>query len=302
MAMRHIIVGFSLMLIYSGWSHADPKAMIQKIAQRLLEPENYLSEVEPLVVMGNASLRDANIVFLPEVHDYPESLLTQLLMIAAEKKSNKPFLILDESLSAMKKSSWDVFSQKALEIVVAQDQRLNNRTYAPSSFENELQKLAMNFKDKYRKLSYVDGLNIYSFDDYRSHATPFFGWDKTGSTSLIDRNMEMVDTLKKVLRKNSRILVMAGARHVPELEFLTSQKLMCSDSQFDDIDQYFHAIGKKHGSLPKLDQGIGATKPIHDFLSQQSYAVVFNKGLFGELDDVVKRFKKSSRACLRLRH
>jgi hypothetical protein len=114
--------------------------------------------------------------------------------------------------------------------------------------------------------------------------------------------MEMVDTLKKVLRKNDRILVMAGARHVPELEFLTSQKLMCSDSQFDDIQQYFNAIGRKYGSHPKLDQGIGATKPIHDFLNRQNYAVVFNKGLFVELDDVVKRFKKNSRACLRLTH
>jgi hypothetical protein len=275
---------------------------IAKIAQKVDDQENYVKSMGQLIIMGNAPIESANIVILPEVHDDPKSLMTQLLLIAQEKNKARPFIVLDESLPSMQKSMWDVFSQKALEIVAAKDQRRQKQNYIPSRFEMALQSLAAKFKTNYRQLHFLNQMGIYALSHFSKKATPFYGWDTKTKSSLTDRNVKMVETLKLALKKHDRILVMAGARHVPELEFFSSQKLLCQNSQFKNIDQYFSTIKSKFGKHPMLRFGIGATAPIHNFLSSQRYVVVFQQDFYKELDKVIQQFKAMQRPqnCLEI--
>src|ERR1700744_6391722 len=108
--MRSVVL-FASILASCAWS--DHLSEIKSIAHRVGEADAYLRDPGLLVTMGNSPLDSAKLVFLPEVHDDPKSLLTQLLLIAREKKRAKPFILLDESLASMKKSMWDIFSEKA---------------------------------------------------------------------------------------------------------------------------------------------------------------------------------------------
>lgn len=282
---------------------ASQAVALRNIAKKVDNPSAYLQKLGPLVVMGNASLESANIVFLPEIHDDPESLTTQILLIAREKNKGKPFIVLDESLGAMKKSVWDVFSQKALEIIAASEQRKNGHAYVPKRFEQVLQRLANKYRSSPGQLIHEQTSKLWTLQPFMSMATPFFGWDNVHKgSSLVKRNQKMVETLKTALKSNKRILIMAGARHIPELEYLTSQKLLCDNQAFRDMENYFTTIKNTFGASPKLTQGMGATLPIYDFLKTERYAVAFSKPLYEELDQVVEQFKdKIGRdTCLRL--
>src|SRR5262249_11713041 len=142
-----------------------------EIAKKALDPDSYLG---PLVVLGNAGLDSANIVFLPEVHDDPESLTTQLLLLSKERRKGKPFIVLDESLKFMKKSIWDIFPQKTLEIIAAEKQRASHNTYAPERFEVTLQELANKYKMT-PDLNLNKELGIWTLRPFEEMATPFFG-------------------------------------------------------------------------------------------------------------------------------
>lgn len=272
-----------------------------QIASKISEPEIHLKNLGKLVVLGNSAISEANIIFLPEVHDDPDSLLVQLLVLAREKKNAKPFIVLDESLASMKKSMWDIFSEKSLEIIAAKSARQNGGRYVPREFEVTLQRLAKKFQEIPGQLSFLENPGIWTLADFKSTATPFYGWDLRNKASLLERNIEMVATLKKTLRNHDRVLVMAGARHIPDLEFLISQKLLCEDNRSKDIDQYFSRLEQKFGATPNLRFGIGATAPIYNFLTTKRYAVVFNKDLFSELNQVIKQFKNQDNdSCMQL--
>lgn len=277
---------FSLNLYSDGYQDH-----INRLKKAIRNPELYLKEVGPLVLMGNASIASAKIIFLPEIHDDPESLTTQMLFIAQEKKKSQPFIVLDESLSALKKSSWDFFSQKTLEILAAYDQRRAGQAYAPQKFELALKNLANKFRSTPGNLNYVEKNGLWTMADFTYDATPFFGWDLVKNASLTERNVQLVNSLEAALKEHDRVMVMAGARHVPELEFLTSQRLLCNGDKFADMKQYFATLQSKFGSFPKLRNGIGATTPIYNFLVDQPYAVVFSQGLYKELDHIVEQFK-----------
>lgn len=269
------------------------------IARKVQNPDFYLKKHGPLVVLGNSSIDSAQILFLPEVHDDAESLTYQLLMVAKEKRKNRPFMVLDESLLGMKKSIWDIFSQKSLEIIAALEQRSGRQKYVPKDFEKALQTLANKFRGQ--GSLHQEGQNLWTLAEFSQYKTPFFGWDTGTSTTLTTRNIKMVNTLKNALKNNDRLLVMAGARHIPELEHLTSLKLLCRKNQYNNIDDFFGAIKGNFGNKPELSSGIGATAPIYDFLTGSSirYAVVFSKGLYRELDSVVAQFKDQNR-CFNL--
>lgn len=273
-------------------------SVLKDIAAELAQPEQYLKN-NSLVVMGNSSLDKAQVVFLPEVHDDPKSLTTQLMLLAREKQKNRPFIVLDESLSSMKKSMWDIFSQKSLEIIAARDQRKNRQAYAPRGFENALQVLANKLKSRGELQPQNTGL--WGMSEFSNNSTPFYGWDSQGNASLTERNVVMVQSLKTALKTNNRIFVMAGARHIPELEHLTSKRLLCQGDSFNDIGGYFKTIRAGYGKMPELSSGIGATLPIYDFLAPSiNYAVVFSRDLYPELDKVVNQFKQSESRCFRL--
>lgn len=293
------IVGF---LLFARLLAADPMREVSGIADKISNPNIHLEEVGPLVYMGNTPYQSANIVLLPEVHDDPTSLLTQLLLIAREKKKDQPFIVLDESLGSMQKSMWDVFSQKSLEIVVAKDKRLAKEVYVPQRFETALQALANKFKASPGQLTYLQESGIWTLADFSEDAMPFYGWDTGTKSSLTDRNVQMVASLKTALKNHDRILVMLGARHVPELEFMTSQRLLCEGGRFNEMGKYFSAIDRKFGERPILRYGIGATSPLYSFLSKQKYAIVFNKGLYQELEHVVDQFRgnKDRNECFRI--
>lgn len=276
-----------------GDTAADYKRQLDWLKKGMLEPDRYMELSDSLVVMGNASLSSANIIFLPEIHDDPASLANQLFFIAKEKSEGKSFLVLDESLASMQKSVWDIFSQKSLEIMAARGQRQDNVTYAPQKFEQALQKLANDLKAPPGNLTYQRATGLWTLHDFVDKATPFFGWDTGKKSTLSERNVQMVESLKTALKTHDRILIMAGARHVPELEFLTSQQLLCRNNRFSNMDQFFSTIEQKFGGEPSLTNGIGATTPIHNFLASQKYAVVFNRGFYKELERIVEQFKNS---------
>jgi hypothetical protein len=293
--MKPLLVIVSLLVSVSLANPVDHLAIITKKSQ---DPETHLKDMGPWVIMGNSSLNDAKVVFLPEVHDDPQSLTAQLLLIAQEKQKNQPFLVLDESLASMKKSIWDIFSQKSLEIMAAIEQRQNSQKYAPRHFEKTLQTLANKFKNQ-GDLS--DSSDLWTLTGFSNNSTPFFGWDSLSSKSLTERNIQMVKSIKNALKKNDRILVMAGARHIPELEHLSSQKLLCNGEKFKDIKIFFQKIKRNFGDKPELKDGIGATLPIYDFLSTTKYAVVFNKDFVPELNKVINQFKIANQNhCIKL--
>jgi hypothetical protein len=276
---------------------------LSDIAEKVKDPAYYLEKLGPLVVMGNAPLDAADVVFLPEIHDDPESLTIQLLLIAQEKKKGKPLMVLDESLGSMKKSIWDVFSQKTLEIAAAREQREKRLAYVPERFEQALRSLASKYKSTSGQLSLQKETGLWTLGPFAKLATPFFGWDYGyKGKSLVTRNQKMVATLKDALKTHNRILLMAGARHIPDLEFLTSQKLLCDNDRLVSMEQYFSKIERKFGPNPELTNGIGATLPIYNFLAAKRYAVVFSQKLYQELDKVVNQFKakRGAESCLKL--
>lgn len=276
------------------FDHSD-MAHIATLTER---PDEALKELGTLEVLGNSSLDTANIVFLPEVHDDPKSLLVQLLIIARERQSDRAFVVLDESLTSMQKSVWDIFSQKSLEILAAKQERVAKKRYAPRSFEMTLQKLAKELNLSPGRLQQIE--NLWVATDYAKTRTPFYGWDRRDKATLTERNIQMVKSLDNVLANNKRILVMAGARHVPELEFLTSQKLICPRAKTNNIANFFSGIERKFGAKPEMALGIGATAPIYKYLKDKKYAVVLNTDLYGELDRVVSDFYPTNRSCINL--
>lgn len=290
----NLIKYLALSLCYAGLSFGS----VTDIAAKL-EQTDRLLKLDRLMVMGNSSLDKAQIVFLPEVHDDPKSLTTQLLLINREKLKNRPFMVLDESLFSMKRSSWDIFSQKSLEILAAENHRQNRQKYAPRDFEKTLQTLANKFRNQGQLDN--DGGGLWGLNEFSHQKTPFFGWDTQSGGTLTARNVQMVKTLKTALKENKRILIMAGARHIPELEHLTSKKLLCDGERFNNMDQFFSTIRSGFGDRPELTNGVGATLPIYDFLSNSvDYAVIFSKDLYPELDQVVNQFKANKNNCLRL--
>lgn len=272
---------------------------IISIAQKVAAPKKYLKEVSPLIHMGNSNIKNANIIFLPEIHDDPQSLLTQLLIMANERKNNN-FLILDESLNSMKKSTWDVFSQKSLEILAALEQKQKKSLYNPKSFEKSLNKIAQRFKNKNKLFYHRTNDPMWTLVNFFSIKTPFFGWDIPHHQSLVKRNIKMVQSINNALKENNRILVMLGARHVPELEYITSKDLLCSNDKITNIHYYFKAIEKNFGHNPKTKFGIGATLPIFNFLKDKKYAIIFDDALIPKLKKVISNFQLNHKACLAL--
>lgn len=292
-----------VLLIWSMSALADDHhAEIAKIKSSLLDPDAFLKKAGPLVIMGNAPIDKAKIIILPEIHDDPTSLMAQLAFIAREKRRNRSFVVLDESLSSLKKSMWDIFSQKTMEILAARDQRRGRQNYVPQEFEQALQNLATKFRSSYGQLNQAHDTGLWTLDEFADVSTPFFGWDSLNKSTLAERNGQMVASLKKLANNSDRILVMAGARHVPELEYMTSKRLLCAESKFNDMDKFFSVVENRFGEVPNLRYGVGATAPIHKYLNSQQYAIVFTRDLYNELDRIVDQFKSrlGSRGCMNL--
>lgn len=275
---------------------------VREIAHKANNSAHYLKEYGPLVIMGNSSLDEAQIVLLPEVHDDPYSQIVQLLLIARERQKGKPFIVLDESLQAFEKSSWDIFSQKTMEILAAEQSRATKETYSPHRFEASLQNLATKIRSNSDQLNFLPESRFWVLNSYKNLAMPFFGWDITQGNSLSERNVNMVKTLKKAVKENDRILLMLGARHVPELEYFTSKQLVCPENRHETIEDFFSDIEKKFGSAPDLTFSIGATAPIYRYLKNKKYAVIFSKKFYPVLREIVDEFKNGSYAqdCVRI--
>ena len=282
-------------------SGSQSLALIQSIAQKATAPASHLKDLGPIISMGNSSLKDAQFIFLPEVHDNPDSQLVQLLLISSEKQKGQPFIVLDESLQALEKSSWEVFSQKTMEIVAATESQQAKERYSAHGFEASLQKLANKIQSNSDQLKYIHSGNIWVLKPFMDKATPFFGWDIPQVNSLLKRNLTMVSALKKAEKNNKRILIMLGARQVPELEYFTSKQLFCPGEQPQNIDDFFSSLEQSYGSSPQLEFGIGATAPIYQFLQDKKYVIMFSKKFFNVLNEIVDDFKRSLRGrCINL--
>lgn len=281
---------FYALLLLAGQIFAHVPESLDDLLKKVKNPSVYLKSSE-LIVMGNAPLESAHIVFLPEIHDDPHSLTTQLVLLALEKQKNRPFLVLDESLASRTKSPWDIFSEKSLEILAASTLRGKGTAYAPKLFEAELKSLAEKFKTS-GPGKLIKQTDRWTLEPFSGLSTPFYGWDtKKRGQPLLVRNEQLIATLRQEQKQNSRIYVMAGARHIPELEFYITQQLLCSPEHYRSADQFFSAISSKYGTSPHLSHGIGASLPVYDYLKTQSYAVAFKKSLYNELDAVVRQFK-----------
>lgn len=251
--MKKILLIYGIILIFNDilWS--------LDIKHALTNPDNYLNNLE---VLGNSNLDNAQIIFLPEIHDDPHSLTIQLLLIAKEKQKQKPFLILDESLKSMKQSKWDIFSQKYLEIIVAKESKAKGLIYSAKNFEKSLKAKAQKYQANNNSIYFDFKRKIWILNDFKDWATTFLGWDLAyDKHNLLNRNQAMINSIKEALTKYNRIFIMAGARHIPELE---------------NYIYNTHNLGSK----------MRTTEELAAFLQDQQYTIVFDKSLYNTLKHI----------------
>jgi hypothetical protein len=291
-----IVLIIGLLNPFSGFLRASNE-LAQQVINLNASINQASAELEKngsLTVLGNSSLSEAKIIFLPEIHDDPESLYMQLKLLADGHKKHPNLTVLDESLASLKQSSWDLYSQKAIEILAARSQKQSNVQYSPKQFENKLGELARIFKKMPGELNRDEEFGLWKLRSIESKALPFFGWDSPKSTSMATRNQSMINTLETLEKEkpDSPVYVMLGARHIPYLEFLTSQSLLCQKSRSDNVGPYFEKIQTKHGLSPELPFGIGSTTALYRYLSNKKYAIAFSNQLYGELKNVMSEFKQ----------
>ncbi len=273
---------------------ADPIDEVFKLAQQARKPSYYLKKQGRLVSLGTASLDQAQIVLLPEVHDDKDSLLNQFLILAREQQIGRDFIVLDESLKAMEQSKWELFSEKAVEIIAAQHKKSN---YSVKDFETNLQKLATKLRKQPDLLNYVRDPGLWTLKPFSAMSTTFFGWDRPKHESLYDRNLELVKTLNKLIPRYQRIFVMLGARHVPELDYLLSKHVLCPSNKYASPKDFFASVS----NTDNLAHGTGSSAPIYQFLSKHSYAVVFNHNLYSVLQRISQEFDHKKSPCINLK-
>jgi hypothetical protein len=285
--MIFIVLGWFLLSKLS-FASVGVEETIYAVAQQVANPKIHLDD---LVVLGSSSRSNARILLLPEVHNDPQSLLTQLLIIAQEQKLGKKLVFLGESIPALQKSPWELFSQKALVIFTSS---VLSGLYSPKRFEAELKSIALKLKENPAKLNWNYESGQWVIPVFAERATEVYGWDSTKRASLFSRNILLRESIIKALKNADKVIVMLGARHVPELEYLSSLKLLCApDKQnIKTIKQFFDSIRESQGLEPTLPYGIGATLPLYDFLQEHNYAVVFNKNLYTALNKAVNTAQK----------
>lgn len=277
--MIFIIMGW--LLLGASVQATSVQETMDNIARQVANPSPFLAELE---ILGPASWQDAKVILLPEVHDDSAGLLNQLLIIAQEKKRGGRLIFLGESIPAFNQSTWELFSQKALGIATAE---LFSERYSPQRFEEELSNMATKLKNSPGQLLKMPSTGLWTLSAFANQPTILYGWDLDKSPSLTDRNIQLAKTIESALTNHDRVVVTLGARHVPELEYLSSLKLLCAGHEIKNIEDFYTRIKKKHGLKPELIHGIGATAPLYDFLSKYNYAVVFNKNLYQKLDKAV---------------
>lgn len=294
---------FAIMMPWSllAETEAELSQKLKDIALITHKPKKALHALGPLVVLGNSKPEDADIIFLPEVHDDPNSQLVQLSYIALLDQQGEDFIVLDESLASMQKSTWELYSQKTMEIIAAKDQQEKKQRYNPRSFEYALQNLATKFRQKTRSLYFDRQNSAWQLAELSSKARPFFGWDMAQKGSLFERNLQMLKAIEDAQRKHKKVVVMLGARHLPELEYFSSYFLLCPQYKYKTARDFFQAIRKSQGARVDLPYGIGSTAPLYQGLQQKKYAAVFSKNFYPTLKKVIKRFKKRNKArCINL--
>lgn len=251
--------------------------IINHIAAKVSEPSAHLGK---LVILGNSTLDDAQILLLPEIHDDADSLLTQLLIVASEKRKPQKTMFLGESLPSLQKCPWELFSKKTMEILGAKS---SQGPYSPRRFEENLSSITNKLRESPGQLDMGIHSGLWTLAAYSEESTPLWGWDLLDRRSLSDRNVQLVKTMTQALKTNDRVIVMLGARHVPELEYLTSLRLLCAGNDVKDMHEYFSVLEQKHGPKPKLAHGVGSTTPIYQYLATKKYAVVFDAKLYPRL-------------------
>lgn len=280
----------------------DISSQFESLRQLALDPVNSLKKMGNLMSLGNSDLKDAQIVFLPEIHDDDKSLLVQLLVLANQAKIKPDLLVLDESLNSLNKSSWELFTQKSMEIVAAKESQNNKEIYVPKMFENKLLQISTKLQKNQGDLVYLDDVGIWSFNGFKDMAKSFYGWDASQKLSLTKRNHEMVKTLSKLESQQKPIFVMLGARHVPDLEFGTTKEFLCKNIRFSSKDEYFSYIKKRFGNSPNLNMGVGSTLPIYEYIKNKRYVIIFLDGFYEDLNQVMKAYhqKTNKNECLRI--
>lgn len=266
-------------------------------------PKESLIRLGQLVSLGNSSLDEAQIVFLPEIHDNETSLLAQLLLLAHEQKTRgKPIAVLDESLLALKKSGWELFSQKTMEILAARSSRINKESYSPKVFEKKLSLISEKLQNSPGQLEHLRQNGLWAISMFSNMASPFYGWDDLSKRSLTKRNKQMVTSIDSFLRSNNKVYVMVGARHVPDLEFLSSKQVMCNPGRFDSLAAYFSYVKNNFGPNPELKMGIGSTLPIFEYVKNKKYTVIFLESFYKDLHNIIGGYTKDNRgrSCIKI--
>lgn len=293
-------LGIFSMTVFSDGNVSELTHQLALLGIKIDNPDKYLAKSGPLVVLGNSSIEDAEILILPEVHDNAQSLLNQLLLISKEASKNPEVIVLDESLDSMKKSSWDFFSQKALEVLTAKFHREGGKSYSPRRFERELASMAQILQKIPGELTKDPQTSLWSFKSIEKAPLPFFGWDTKDNRTMTNRNQSFISSVEKVLNTHPKVIVMMGARHVPVLEFYTSRPLLCEGDKIMSTDDYFGRVHKHFGKAGELPFGIGSSFGIHQYLANKKHAVVFERSFYDELNKVMVEFRQQNNvgSCL----
>lgn len=267
--------------------------LAKEVYEQTKNPSKYIKD--DITMFGNTSFDDAKYIFLPEIHSDAKSLLFQILVMAMEQKNNKDFIVVDESLQSLEKSSWELYTQKTLEVIAANQEKSLGKNYSVKSFENQLQNLTDTFKkSKKNGLKFLENKDIWSMPLFKNMAKEFFGWDNRSTNSLYNRNISMINTLDE-LKSFPRIFIMLGARHMPDIEYLMARRILCNPNI--SMEEFFELIRNDKSLINST--GFGSSLPVYDFLRDKKYVTVMDKSFMEKIYRIIDA-KKETTGCLNL--
>lgn len=219
-----------------------------------------------------ADLKDAQFLLFGEQHNNSASQLwtagamnelveTGSIMLFEGNQSRLPIPDIEEHVVH------DIFAAREFE--------LRKIEYTPTS----IMKLRKKFQTLFNMTQEFLSLNILNF--YKAKA---YFWDLRDNKKLRPRNEEMVQTMQLAQsgRSQSKIFVIAGARHLPQYEFAT---FLFEYKGTKEYRQFIAAGGREHQlddvffNTFRNSPKIATTKSIYDFLKYQRYAILIPKNM-----------------------
>jgi hypothetical protein len=239
------------------------------------------------IIKNVQNLEDAKIIFIGEDHtDSPSQIWSASLINRMIRKGD---IVLFEGLQSGTPVD-DVALQIISDIVGTREyeKRKSHRIYKPTSSGGMRLKCLL-YADKIKEFLVHNKLNL-------KQGKGFF-WDLERDElahNEIERNEEMVKTIRRYISSNGRVFVIAGALHLPHYEFAKNMKFEdewhARTRSPTSLDRFLSSPGAKRDEINMAYYDFWASEPnnigtrtrvIFEFLKDQDFAVVLPKNLPG---------------------